>query len=109
MVIIIKPKYFILVLVLISIISIGAVSAVDDNDIGTGVLETTDDLSVDSVSMDDNLDDGGLVDESLDLSADGILNEEEPNNEYIIYVGPNTAEDGGNGTIDNPYNNLSLA
>ena len=35
-----------MVLVLISIISIGAVGAVDDSDIGTGVLETTDDLSV---------------------------------------------------------------
>ena len=59
-----------MVLVLISIISIGAVSAVDDADIGTDVLETTDDLSVDSVSMDDDLGDSGLVDESLDSSAD---------------------------------------
>ena len=59
-------------LVLISIISIGAVSAVDDGDIGTGVLETTDNLSVDSVPLDDDLDDSGLIDESLDSSADAI-------------------------------------
>lgn len=64
-----KYKNLFLVLVLIFVVSISAVSAVEV-DIGTGVLETTDDLSVDSVSMDEDLDDGGLVDESLDSSSD---------------------------------------
>ena len=71
-VIIIKSKYFILVLVLISIISISAVSAVDDVDIGTDVLETTDDLSVDTVSLDESVDLSSPVEESVDLSAEDV-------------------------------------
>ena len=102
-----------LVLVLIFVISLGAVSAAEDSDIETGVLATADGMSLDTAvegdlaesgvvdesldssadadSVGDDLSESALVDESLDLSADGILNEEEPNNEYIIYVGPNTA------------------
>ena len=45
---------------------------------------------------------------SSSISED-IFNDEEPINEYIIYVGPNSADDGGNGTIENPFNDLKAA
>ncbi len=80
-------------MVLISIISIGAVSAVDDNDIGTGVLETTDDLSVDSVSTDDDLDDSGLVDESFDSSADAVSVDDDYGENDIVDESADLSED----------------
>ena len=83
-VIIIKSKYFILVLVLISIISISAVSAVDDVDIGTDVLETTDDLSVDTVSLDESVDLSSPVEESVDLSADDVSVDDDLGESRII-------------------------
>lgn len=46
-VVIIKSKYLIIMLILISIVSISAVSAADDmNNTENGILETTDELSV---------------------------------------------------------------
>ena len=102
-VILIKSKYLILVLVLISILSIGAVSAVDDVDIETDVLYTTDDLSVDTVyadesssveeivdlsaddaSGDDDLE-SNMVDESVDLSTDASVGDLLENNPEINY------------------------
>ena len=58
-----------LVLVLIFVISLGAVSAAEDSDIETGVLATADGMSLDT-AVEGDLAEGGLVDESLDSSAD---------------------------------------
>ncbi|AMK15823.1 hypothetical protein [Methanobrevibacter olleyae] len=79
-----KPNYFILVLVLISIISIGAVSAVDDTDIGTSVLETTDDLSVDDVSADESIDESSPVEENIDLPADDVSVDDDLSESNIV-------------------------
>ena len=65
-----NSKHLFIVLVLISILSIGAVSAVDDADIGTDVIEATDDLSIDTVSVDEIIEDSSQIDENVDLSAD---------------------------------------
>ena len=65
-----KSKHLFIVLVLISLLSIGAVSAVDDADIGTDVLGTTGDLSIDTVSVDESIEDSSPVEENVDLSAD---------------------------------------
>ena len=58
-----------LVLVLIFVISLGAVSAVEDSDIETGVLATADGMSLDT-AVEGDLAESGVVDESLDSSAD---------------------------------------
>uniref|UniRef100_UPI0026311D52 hypothetical protein n=1 Tax=uncultured Methanobrevibacter sp. TaxID=253161 RepID=UPI0026311D52 len=59
-----NSKHLFIVLVLISILSIGAVSAVDDADIGTDVIEATDDLSIDTVSVDEIIEDSSQIDEN---------------------------------------------
>ena len=126
-----------LVLVLIFVISLGAVSAAEDSDIETGVLATADgmsldtavegdlaesgvvdeslDSSVDADSVDDDLGESEIIDENEELSMDvsmdddlyDIFNEEGADNEYTIYVGPNTEE--GDGTLENPFNDLLTA
>ena len=58
-----------LVLVLIFVISLGAVSAVEDSDIETGVLATADGMSLDT-AVEGDLAESGVVDESLDSSVD---------------------------------------
>ena len=82
-----------LVLVLIFVISLGAVSAAEDNDIETGVLATADGMSLDT-AVEGDLAEGGMVDESLDSSADADsvddgLSESEIIDETEEYIGDN--------------------
>ena len=42
-------------------------------------------------------------------NSEGIINEGETETVYTLYVGPNSAEDGGDGTFDNPFNDLKAA
>ena len=72
-----KSKHLFIVLVLISILSIGAVSAVDDADIGTDVIEATDDLSIDTVSVDEIIEDSSQIDENVDISEDDVSVDDE--------------------------------
>ena len=81
--IIIKPKYFILGLVLISIISIGAVSAVDDADIGTDVIEATYSLSLDDTSMDESIEDSSPIERNVDLSSDDSSEDDDVENNIV--------------------------
>ena len=82
-----------LVLVLIFVISLGAVSAAEDNDIETGVLATADGMSLDT-AVEGDLAESGVVDESLDSSAyansvDDDLSESEMIDETEEYIGDN--------------------
>ena len=137
--VIIKSKYLIIMLILVSIISIGAVSAADDmNNTEASVLETTDELSVGGgLPADDDLGDSNIVDENDELSvsdveeeisvendeqvfdddSDSLLSAPDETNEILtegsqtveVYIGQNTSEGGGNGTLENPFNSLNTA
>lgn len=49
-----------------------------------------------------------VVDDDL-LSDDSFNREVSSEDEYIIYVGQNITEDGGNGSYENPFSSLNLA
>ena len=88
---------FWLVLLVSLIISIGFVSAADVNDTTTDVVTQSSEIDL----TDNN------EDENLEISQENQISLQEDSR--VIYVGQNKTTDGGNGTIDNPFNSFELA
>jgi hypothetical protein len=101
-------KIFVLAIVLMVLCCIGAASAADNSTADEVALsdEVVDVESVDELesiaSSDEVVDDEVLVDE-------GIVEVTSSDEEYVIYVGQNKTDDGGNGSYENPFANLTLA
>ena len=98
-------KYLICALFLVLICCIGAASAAEADD-AVAADDAIDEEVSEAVDVSDE-----VVDDSLGVSEEPALSDgETPNaSEKVIYVGQNTTDDGGNGSYENPYGNLSLA
>ena len=98
-------KYLICALFLVLICCIGAASAAEADDV-VAANETIDEAVSEAVDVSDE-----VVDDSLGVSEEPALSDGEGtgSNEKIIHVGQNNTDDGGNGSYDNPYENLTLA
>ena len=87
-----------LVLLVSLIISIGFVSAADMNDATTDIVTQSSEIDLTDSNEEDN----------LEISQGNIISSQEDNSR-VIYIGQNKTTDGGNGTLDNPFNSFELA
>ena len=87
-----------LILLLSLIISIGFVSAADVNDTTTDMVTQSSEIDLTDSNEENNLE----ITQENQLSSQDV-------NSRVIYVGQNKTTDGGNGTLDNPFNSFELA
>ena len=87
-----------LVLLVSLIISIGFVSAADVNDTSTDMVTQSSEIDLTDINEEDN----------LEISQENLISSQDANSR-VIYVGQNKTTDGGNGTLDNPFNSFELA
>ena len=107
-----RNSFFFIFLCLVLLFSINLGFAIDFNesnnsysyndeiDLNNNLLE------IDEVIITDN------SENELDLSENVVVSESKDNfsnNEFIVYVGINQTEDGGNGSYGNPFSSLELA
>lgn len=85
-------------ILLLSIIFIGFVSASDVNDTTVDIVTQSSEIELTNINEENN----------LEISQDTQISSQE-NNSRVIYVGQNKTTDGGNGTSQNPFNSFELA
>lgn len=87
-----------LIIVLSLITSIGFVSASDMNDTTMDFITQSDEIDLNDIDREDN----------LEIAQENQIDSQEENSR-VIYLGQNKTTDGGNGTIENPFNSFELA
>ena len=87
-----------LIIVLSLITSIGFVSAFDMNDTTMDFITHSDEIDLNDSDKEDN----------LEIAQENQIDSQEENSR-VIYLGQNKTTDGGNGTIENPFNSFELA
>ncbi|MDO5861142.1 hypothetical protein, partial [Methanobrevibacter sp.] len=87
-----------LVLLVSLIFFIGSVSAADLNDTTAEIVTQSSEIDLIDINEEDN----------LEISQDTQISSQEENSR-VIYVGQNKTTDGGNGTLNNPFNSFERA
>ena len=80
------------------IISIGFVSASDMNDTNTDIVTQSSEIDLTDINEDGNLE----IEQEKQIYS-------QADNSRVIYIGQNKTTDGGNGTIENPFESFELA
>lgn len=86
-----------LILLVSLILSIGIVSATDTNDTIDDIVTQSNEINLNDIYEKDN----------LEITQNTVISSLEDS--CIIYVGQNKTTDGGNGTIENPFESFELA
>lgn len=84
-------------ILLLSLIFIGFVSASDVNNTTVDIVTQSSEIELTNINEENN----------LEISQDTQISSQE-NNSRVIYVGQNKTTDGGNGTSDNPFESFEL-
>lgn len=100
-----ENKYLFVLAIFLLFLSINVIAAADSNDtVSDNIL---------SQELDDSCD---VIEASSDIELaqndDDLISNDASNESMVfkdIYVGQNTTEDGGNGSLENPFANLTLA
>lgn len=89
---------FWLILLVSLIISIGFVSASDMNDTNTDIVTQSSEIDLTDINEEGNLE----IEQEKQIYS-------QADNSRVIYIGQNKTTDGGNGTIENPFESFELA